>query len=442
MSANLTASLPGTNQRITVIDTLRGIALLGMMIVHFSYNGTYEKTGVNGIIVKVNQWLIDGRFFTMFAILFGVGFAIQLENAKRKGVNFVPRYLRRLAMLLFFGILVESLCGFNILVEYSIAGLVLLAVRNWSLKALVVFTLFIALLGTIYSFSFNTISAAKYGVERTKSMNQKRNLQSMAYWTKKRQLDSVARNTSSFSTAVVFHTKSMIHRFTDVRMLIFAWLADPILFFLIGLISVKKGVFNNPKKHRWLIIGFMTFGLASWILFLRGKPLFSLTPNMQYPNVPYSIDLILKYASYNLFYLLRYNWLTFTYIGAVLLMSAYIKKILQFRIFSSAGRMPLTFYFLQAFLISLYYKKSAFGFPTYPDFLAPVFALLLFTAMVLFSRWWLARYEYGPLEWLWRSVTYWKVQPFRKSIKTLSFEAEPEGVIEVVTVPVQTTSTV
>src|SRR5438034_993543 len=89
--------------RIDVLDILRGIALLGMFFVHFSDSAQPATAGFGAIYHRIVELFFEERFWTMFGILFGAGFAIQLRSADRRGDAFTPRYLRRLVALVGFG---------------------------------------------------------------------------------------------------------------------------------------------------------------------------------------------------------------------------------------------------------------------------------------------------------------------------------------------------
>jgi len=104
--------------RIGVLDVLRGIALLGMFLVHFS-NYSSEGTGIAGVYQKAVRLLVEGRFWAMFGILFGAGFAIQFRRADSRGERFVPKYLRRLFGLAAFGFIAHAVFGFNVLLGYA-----------------------------------------------------------------------------------------------------------------------------------------------------------------------------------------------------------------------------------------------------------------------------------------------------------------------------------
>jgi uncharacterized protein len=82
--------------------------------------------------------------------------------------------------------------------------------------------------------------------------------------------------------------------------------------------------------------------------------------------------------------------------------------------FAWAGRMALTNYMMQVLLLDVCFTPHGLGWSV-PPLLVPVVAVALFAAQAAFSRWWLARHPWGPLEWMWRSVTYWKRQPTRLS---------------------------
>ncbi|MCX6542793.1 MAG: heparan-alpha-glucosaminide N-acetyltransferase domain-containing protein [Acidobacteria bacterium] len=106
-----------------MLDILRGCAILGMVIVHFWQGNPNEGGGALG--AAINQgigWFIAGKAATTFAILFGVGFAIQLQRADARGENGRWRFLRRLLGVALFGVLVAALAGVDTLIMYAVSG--------------------------------------------------------------------------------------------------------------------------------------------------------------------------------------------------------------------------------------------------------------------------------------------------------------------------------
>jgi uncharacterized protein len=136
------------DQRIDLIDILRGFALTGVLLVNMmNFGGHLDKwTGsLDTAFHVVEYFFFEYRFWHLFSILFGLGFAIQLLRADAMGVNHVLVYLRRLAILLGFGACSFMLWGVDILTSYAILGVLLLPVRRWSPKAVLALALLIQL---------------------------------------------------------------------------------------------------------------------------------------------------------------------------------------------------------------------------------------------------------------------------------------------------------
>src|SRR6187549_3682330 len=160
--------LPAEGPRLHVLDVLRGIALLGMFLVHFS---NYSTGGgrLDAIYEKIVLLFFDERFWTMFGILFGVGFAIQFRRADARGEPYLAKYYRRLAMLGVFGFIAQGIFGYNVLFGYAIWGTVLPAVRKWSVPALVATLVLSAMSGNIYLQARATYGVATLGEQGFKA---------------------------------------------------------------------------------------------------------------------------------------------------------------------------------------------------------------------------------------------------------------------------------
>ena len=133
-------------ERIQTIDILRGFALFGVLVAnmkgfslpllaYFGLGGEWPLTRLDKIVDLFILFLIKGKCISLFSFLFGLGLAVQLWRAEAKGVNLVPRYLRRLTVLLCFG--AAHIAFFwvgDVLHTYALVGFVLLLFRNTSLK--------------------------------------------------------------------------------------------------------------------------------------------------------------------------------------------------------------------------------------------------------------------------------------------------------------------
>jgi len=143
----------------------------------------------------------------------------------------------------------------------------------------------------------------------------------------------------------------------------------------------------------------MAIGLASWVFFWWGLP------HLPTGFAPRSLAMLLPTG----FGIVNDQWLAFTYIGALVLLLAYRPQWTErLALFGIAGRMALTNYVTQCVVIFLLSSRFALGLHLRPYYYA-LGAVVLFSATVWFSEFWLSRFRYGPLEWIWRSATYLRV---------------------------------
>jgi uncharacterized protein len=388
--------------RIEVLDVLRGIALLGMFLVHFNDHATASdaSSGLTAAYQGAVRLFFEERFWAMFAILFGVGFGVQLRRAAARGGAFGRMYARRLAALAGFGLFAHAVFGFNVLLGYALWGLPLLLVRRWSIGALV-----LALLVSASSWSLFVIAHASYRVAAVGEA---------AYRSERAETQAANRrfNETNRGQQEAGDYKSVF----AARLRHMAWFyAQPFSFlpvntftlFLIGVIGLRLGVFDRPAEHERLIVGLVAFGVASWAV-----DVWLLTPNWTQPNTGSVRELAAAYVKGGIG-LIRSMWLTFAYIGVVLLLAsrrpAWIRRLTAFR---STGRMALTVYMIQIAILDLTFSNYALHIsPTPLQALAG--GLILFASNAALCRWWLARFRFGPLEWLWRSITYGRWHAWR-----------------------------
>ena len=400
-------SHPDTN-RITVLDILRGIALLGMFFVHFNM---YEATplgaepGPAAAFLERVLWLFfDERFYGIFGMLFGVGFALQLERAEARGEPFVGRYLRRLAALAVFGFIAEGIFGYNVLFGYAMWGVPLLLVRKWPVWALVVLVVLCAASRPISSITRIAIASRQPGgIARFNA--QERN-EAVAFQAARDSLQAASQS-GSWGTVVSARLAHMpkFHR---------RWSLLPsgsFTLFLLGLIAWKLGVFTRPGERKRLILALTIAGVVSWSVASFVLPFGSFTPPP--PDSMSVTTAMIVFARFG-FNVIREQWLAFTYIGIVLLLVAGNPAAWSRRLaaFGWTGRMALTNYMTQVVLVDVLFTPHGLGMKI-PAVLVFPAAIVLFGAQAYFSRWWLSRYRQGPLEWVWRMATNWAWQPLR-----------------------------
>jgi uncharacterized protein len=389
-TADVAAIAPiDSDERLHSLDILRGLALAGMILVHFHQRLERPSSGMEDL-VGWGVWIFaEQKAWGTFAFLFGVGFAVLLRRLEARGAPVVPVYLRRLAALAVFGIIATVGLGFSILFEYACWGLVLLLVRHWPTRRLLVLAFIAACArpivaegSALYAW-WTHAAAAPAGPD---------------LWTMEHDAAQLHRYAAVLAARWSLFVAGMPHRWRDLLP------ASNLTLFILGLLAVRHGVLEAPKRHVRLIVGWMTFGTLSWAL--------SWTVLRALPEVPIAgADWPIKFG----LGLLQDQWLCFAYVGGVVLLLAYRPQwTARLRMFGEAGRMGLTNYLMQALMFDVLGASYGFGVRLRP-YAIVVAAPAMFIAMALLSRAWLARFRYGPAEWLWRSVTYARLQPLRRT---------------------------
>jgi len=383
--------------RIAILDVLRGMALLGMILVHFS-DRAGAGTGFGAAVQGTIEYLLSSKARAVFAMLFGAGFAIQLTLAARRGRAFTAPFLRRLAGLAVFGVAAEAAFGYDVLIGYAFWALPLLLLWRWPTKALLAAVVFCAMSYDLYDaglgcYRWATMGAngANAAAEATKEHNEEI-----------REARREAIVSESYSEVRAARIRHMRWFYTQP----FSWTPwNELVFFLIGMLALRLGVWQKPLEHRRLIVGFMVGGALAWAAEHLLLPL--PWPALPVEQVEQPVRVV--------FGLVRDSWLAFTLAGAVLLLTASSQRWMsRLSIFEAPGRMALTNYMLQAAVIDVVSSHYGAGL-VFPPALVPVAAMVLFLAQVLFSQWWLRRFQFGPAEWVLRCITDGHRRPVRRS---------------------------
>jgi uncharacterized protein len=376
-------------ERLHALDILRGLALFGMILVHFHQKMRLEVAGLEDLIGWAIWVLIEQKAWGTFAFLFGVGFAVLLRRLEARGAAVVPIYLRRLAALACVGLIADIGFGFQILFAYACWGVALLVVRRWSTRTLLVAAVLAACARPLVA-ELTALHAWWIGIR-------------VPPGTGAALQQAVEAATRQGSYAALLSARwalfigTLPHTWRDL-------LPDANLaLFIVGLLAVRHGVLDEPRRHVRLIAGWMAYGTLAWAaswLVLRRLPATTI-PGGDWPVATG-------------FGLIQDQWLCFGYIGAVVLLLAYRPGWTQrLASFGRAGRMALTNYMVQAALLDVLSSGYGLGLKLRPLVYAPA-AVVLFALEAGLSGAWLARFRFGPLEWLWRSATYARLQPLRR----------------------------
>ncbi len=370
-----------TDDRIHALDVLRGFALLGMLVVHFHQRMRVEVTGFEDLIGWGVYMGLEQKAWGVFALLFGVGFALLLRRLVARGVDPVPVFLRRFATLAAFGLTIQLFFGFHILFEYAIWGLWLLAARNASTRALFFLAAFAAMARPVAS---ECVAWWAWATHHPLGPNVAGALRAAA---------ETAANEGTYAQALAARWALFVGTTPgDWRGL----LPDANLtLFVLGHLAVRHGLVDAPLRHVRTICGWMTFGAVSWLLawFALDK-----LPEVAAPGAQWPLAIALG--------LIQDQWLALTYAGAAwLALASWPAWTARLAPVGAAGRMAFTNYCVQAAAVDVLASGYGFGLRLRP-FAYVGTALAFFALQAAISNAWLARFRYGPIEVVWRAASF------------------------------------
>ena len=381
----MTTGVPvSLDERIHALDILRGLALLGMILVHFHQHMEIEASGAERLIGWVTWVGVETKAWGVFALLFGAGFAVLLRNLERRGRPVAAMYFRRLAALAAFGFIAEAGFGFQILLEYAIWGVPLLLIRKWRSRAL----LAVAVLAVVVT---PTVFAVRALARQARPVSVSEHARSAARTDPQAALHA--------AEATGRYLPLLRVRLANMRSKYGFWSTylpgSTFTLFVIGVLAFRYGVFTDPRTRLHLISGAMAFGFIAW----------ALTWTVYATELTVSSP-ALRPALLSAFGLIQDQWLCLTYAGAVILLVAY-RPVWQsrLRLVGVAGRMALTNYLLQVAVLDVLASSYGAALRVRP-LISVGLTALMFGSLAAFSRWWLTRFRFGPAEWLLRAAMY------------------------------------
>jgi len=402
-AAPATAIGPVTaGERIEVLDVLRGFALFGIL-----WMNMWGWTG-DGWHNRIVEWLGvqlgDGKFYTLYSFLFGLGFAVQLLRAEARGARIVPVYLRRLLALLAIGLAhTVFIWDGDILARYAIMGFLLLLFRKCSPRMLLLF----ALLSLAFAVEGQWLVDAVSGLRRphpeaARAAALDRTNEDAGREAQNRGLlRAEARGT---------YPEMVVGRAALLRMEYSRWQSYfygvNFCMFLLGLYAGRRGIFQNVAEHLPFIRRVMWWGLAVGLtLNATDVVMWELSNARGF-----------QWAGHlgRMVYSLGRPALCLFYASAITLAMQSETWKRRLKPLAWPGRMGLTNYLLQSVIITTLFFGYGLGLMLYGSAsLALVLALVIWPLQIPLSAWWLKRFRFGPMEWLWRSLTYGKAQPMR-----------------------------
>ncbi|MXX60541.1 MAG: DUF418 domain-containing protein [Holophagales bacterium] len=392
-------------ERIAALDVLRGFAVLGILAMNVqSYSmieAAYLNPAANDWIDGAGYWawlvahvFFDMKFISIFSALFGAGMALMAERAAARGASATGVHYRRQFWLLLIGLAHAHLIWYgDILVPYALCGFLLYSLRNLSPTKLLIGGFAMTAVPAVF-FLLTGLSIPFIPAEDQAQLAGDWAPAAAAIEAE------IATYRGSWLTQLPHRSATALGAETFVFLVLFFWRSGGLM--LVGMGLYKLGVFSarrSPAFYRRLLA--VSFGAGLPIVILG--VVFNTRHGFAFEHS-------------------MFQGMVFNLVGATIVFLGYVALVmlavlhgwlpgLQRRL-QAAGRMALSNYISQSVICTLIFYGHGLGQFEQVSRLGQFgIVIAIWAAQLAWSPWWLARFRFGPLEWLWRSLTYMKFQP-------------------------------
>ncbi len=409
MSAILSYPSPArANDRIISLDALRGFAVLGILIMNIQSFSMISNAYVNpmafGDFHATNQWFwklshifASQKFMPIFAMLFGAGIVLMNERLALKEISSTALHYRRMMWLMMIGLMHAYLLWYgDILFTYALCGLLVFLFRKMSpAKLLFIGFLFFSMASIIYLFLG----------------------QSIPYWPSEQLEQSVQSwqpSAAAIQTEIENYRGSWIQQM-DSRILTALFVQSTMFFMkvgwktiglmLVGMALYKWGIFSASVSKKSYILGAIAgFAIGLPIIIIGIKQNF---------EAHFSFE-------YSMFFGSQFNYwgslfISYAYICLIMILFKSNRFLKVKKSFAAVGRMALSNYLFQTIICTFIFYGYGFGLFGKTNRLEQlVIVIAIWVFQIIVSNIYLKYFRYGPFEWLWRSLSYFKMQTLKK----------------------------
>jgi len=399
---NQNAAPVSGSKRIVILDALRGFALLGIALANFpefslwTFLSDAEQASMSTAAADhVVRWLqymfVDGKFYTIFSVLFGIGFSIIIDHSMRRGADGFRIFVRRMLLLLLIGFAhMMLLWSGDILMLYAAVGLLLPLFRGCNEKQLLRWALFFFLLPLVVD-----VWRMLSGLDPSSWLYSKWWAVAASYGITEENFATWLRDARDYGDMHAFLMQGGVERMWEFvgGQRYFKVLG----LFLLGYYAGRKQLFANLESHRSLIVRIARFGL------LLGLPLsaaYAWSSMNGHPLGDFAHDVLYALSVYPL---------GIAYMACLCLLYLIRSNLRVWRVLAYPGRMALTCYISQSVFGILIFYGVGFGLGTsFGLWPTEVVSLCVFVVEIIACNFWLRYFSFGPLEWVWRMLTYGK----------------------------------
>jgi uncharacterized protein len=406
--ATLPAGPTTQAERILSLDVLRGVAVLGILVMNIQafsmIGGAYfnptaygDLTGMNHLVWLFSHLFFDMKFLSIFSMLFGAGMVLMAERMEERGRKPGRVHYRRASILLFFGLAHGYLLWTgDILYTYAMCGLLVYLFRKKQPKTLIV-------LGVL---SIAVASAVSLLTQFTIGYWPEEALAGMAkLWapTQAQVAAELEAYRGGWSVQNEYRFRVALQMQTGAFLSNLSWRAGGMM--LVGMGLYKLGVFGaglRARTYKKMILAAVLIGLP---LVAAGVWFHEAT------------DWSLEHGFF--------GGAQFNYWGSVIVALGWVGLVMLFcqrwpgsglyRSLAATGQMAFTNYLTQTLICTTLFYGHGFGLFGRVERTGQMLVVFAICALqLLWSPWWLARFRFGPFEWVWRSLTYMRLQPLRR----------------------------
>ena len=441
--AILTYAAPVTQtERITLLDSIRGMAILGILLMNIPLFGMAPWLAgdlrLRDELGTINEWVfwfveggMAGTQRALFSILFGAGILLFLgrQSTRVEGLAPADYFFRRqiwLMVISMFDVYVLLWSG-DILFDYACYGTIMFVFRNLTPRTLLI----AAAVCLLFNVTRNTVdirrakdvivkgeAIAALDTTRVKLTEEQKTQLADFEGIKKRsdpkerikKVDEANKKMrGSFAEAYKVRSEEYVQGLIEYLYLQ-AW--DVFLFMFIGMAFFKLGILTGEAPTR-VYVWFTIVGLGAGLAMAYGRLMFWKAVNFDFIELakalfidPYQIDRAFR---------------SIGLLGLIILMfkSGIFKWL--FAMFRPVGQMALTNYLSQSLICAIYFNGYGFGMYGHLErYQLYLFVLAVWVFQIIFCNIWMRLFLYGPCEWVWRSLTYWRAQPFKRQQATVA----------------------
>ena len=382
-------------KRYVILDALRGFAILGIILANFpefslwTFSDPAGWTGLDRVTRAVQTFLVDGKFYTLFSLLFGVGFSIQLANAEGK----LRIFYRRMSVLLVIGLLhLLFLWSGDILMLYAACGMLLPLFRNLPTRSILGVAGAFLLLPVLSDAILGTTLADPLEAEQWRICG--------LYGITEANFGTWLSDAHSYREFLHFLHQGAVERMWEfvIGHRYFKVLGLFMIGFAVGRERIYADVAAHQTLFRRILLAGFAVGLPLSVLYT-----WSSMSGMPWGRVFHSITYLSVYP------------MGFAYAAGFCLLFDRRPDASGWRLFSNLGRMACTNYLSQSVFGILLFYGIGLGLGNRVDLLATeAIALGVYAIQVVFSTLWMRSFFFGPVEWLWRILTYGRRLPLRR----------------------------